>query len=56
MNIVMLDRILELTDKRPRFYKIKLFVKNWKTVTLVSIVFLTAKVAAEQLVMIFIRH
>jgi len=52
MNIVMRDRILELTEKPTRFQKIKQIVSNWKGVCIVAVLALTLKSAAEQLVLL----
>jgi len=52
MNIVMIDRILELSETRSKFEKLKQYMSNWRYVAITSIGFLTAKVAAEQLVML----
>jgi hypothetical protein len=51
MNIIILNRIIELTEPKSRFYKIKNIVTNWKGVVVVSIVALTLKVIAEQIVL-----
>ena len=56
MNIVMFDRILELTEKKPRFYKIRSLACNWKAVTFVCVAALTLKAIAEQLAMMLIRN
>jgi hypothetical protein len=52
INIVMIDRILEITERRTRFQKIKQMVSNWKSVCIVAVLALTLKSAAEQLVLL----
>ena len=51
MNIVMMSRVMELTEKQTRFQRVRILMSNWKSVAIVVIIFLTAKVAAEQLAM-----
>jgi len=55
MNIVIADRIIEITQPKTRFEKIKSILSNWKAVIIVSILALTLKTAAEQLILITIR-
>jgi hypothetical protein len=55
MNIVTISRILEITEKRSRFQRIKEISSNWKAVCVVSIAALTLKIAAEQIIMIMVR-
>jgi hypothetical protein len=55
MNIVTIDRITELSDNKTRHEKLKIILWNWKMVAIISVALLTAKVGAEQLVML-IRH
>jgi hypothetical protein len=52
MNIVIADRIIEITQPKSRFHKIKSIVSNWKAVIIVSILAMTLKAAAEQLVLL----
>jgi hypothetical protein len=56
MNIVMLDRILELTEKKTRFEKLRKIFSNWSYVAWLAIALFTLKIGAEQLAMIFLRH
>ncbi len=56
MNIVLADRINELSEHKTRFERVKKFSSNWKMVIAVSVTALTLKVAAEQLAMILLRH
>ena len=51
MNVVTISRILELSEKRSRFYRLKLMISNYKAVVFVSIAALTLKSIAEQIVM-----
>jgi hypothetical protein len=51
MNIVMASRIVELSEKKKKLDRLKQKVRNWKGIALVSILFLTVKVACEQLMM-----
>lgn len=55
MNIIILSRIIEITEKKPMFFKIRQMVSNWKALVIYSALFLTCKVAAEQLAMMVIR-
>ena len=52
LNIVIADRIVEISEAKSRFQKIKNIASNWKAVIIVSILGLTLKTAAEQLVML----
>jgi hypothetical protein len=52
MNIVIANRIVEISEAKTRFHKIKNIASNWKAVIIVSILALTLKTAAEQLVML----
>jgi hypothetical protein len=56
MNHVMRSRIVELSEVKTRFERIKNLVNNWKYVAALSIGLFTAKIAVEQLLMIFLRH
>ena len=51
-NIVLHERIIELSEFESRFSKLRKFVSNWKYVAMMSIGLFTAKVAAEQLCML----
>jgi len=51
MNIVMASRIVELSEKKKKLDRLKQKVRNWKGIAFVSILFLTVKVACEQLMM-----
>ena len=55
MNIIMFERIVELSEFKTRHERLKLFVRNWRNVVYLSVGLLTMKIACEQLVMIFIR-
>lgn len=52
MNLVMFSRILEITDKKSRFSKIREMSSNWRAVIVVSVGALTLKTIAEQLIML----
>lgn len=52
MNIVTINRILELSETKTRFEKIKKFSCNWRLVCVTSLVVITLKVAMEQLAML----
>ena len=56
MNIVLFDRIIELSETKTKFQKIKEISANWRMVIIISIAALTLKVAAEQLAMLLIRR
>ena len=49
-NIVLHERIIELSEFESRFSKLRKFVSNWKYVAMMSIGLFTAKIAIEQLV------
>jgi hypothetical protein len=51
INLVLAERIVTLSEFEGRLDRLKRLVSNWKMVALVSIGMMTAKVAAEQLVM-----
>lgn len=51
MNIVIADRIIEITQPKTRFEKIKSIASSWKVVIIVSILAFTLKTAAEQIVL-----
>jgi hypothetical protein len=51
MNYVLVQRMLELSEHRTRFERLKKIITDWKYVMLVSVGILTMKIAAEQLVM-----
>lgn len=53
MNVVMISRILELTEKRTKFQRIREMSSNWKAVIVVSVLALTLKSAAEQIILLF---
>lgn len=53
MNIVIYDRIMELTDKKPRNQKLISMIQNWKYVAIVSVGLITLKSAVEQLFMLW---
>ena len=52
MNLLIAERIIELSERKSRFTKLKLFLSEWKNVAYLSIGILTLKIAAEQLVML----
>jgi len=52
MNRVLFSYILELSETKPKFYKLRRLVTNWRGVCYLSIGVLTLKVIAEQLVML----
>lgn len=55
INIVTASRIIEITEKKSRFHRIKEFSSNWKMVIIISVGALTLKIAAEQMAMMLIR-
>ena len=55
MNIVMVDRINELSERKSKLQKLKEVISNWKAVVVVSVLALTLKSAGEQLAMMLIR-
>lgn len=55
MNIVMVERIVELSETKSRHKKLKRFLSNWRHVAYMSVGVLTLKVAAEQLVFLLFR-
>ena len=48
-----MSRMIELSESRSRFERIKRLASNWKFVAVGSVLFLTGKSAAEQLVLLF---
>jgi hypothetical protein len=52
MNYVLVQRMLELSEHKTRFERLKEVITDWKYVALLSVGILTLKVAAEQLVMV----
>lgn len=52
----MFERIRDISGNKPRNEKLKEFLKNWKTVILITVIAFTLKVVAEQLALIFIRN
>ena len=55
MNIVLVERIVELSEVKSRFERLKKIATNWKAVCIIVVIALTVKVAAEQLAMMLIR-
>lgn len=55
-NIVLHERILELSEFKSKHERLKRFVSNWKNVVYVALLAMTLKVMAEQLVMILVRR
>ena len=55
MNIVLVERIVELSEVKSRFERLKRLMTSWKTVCITAVIALTVKVAAEQLAMMLIR-
>lgn len=55
LNSVMVSRILELSEKKTRYERLKIMISNWKNVVYVAIITLTVKVALEQLALAFIK-
>lgn len=53
INIVLIDRIRELSETKTPFRRIKEMSSNWKAVVVVSVLALTLKSAAEQIVLLF---
>lgn len=53
MNKIIASRIIELSENKPMFYKLRMIMKDYKMVIAVTIIAYTLKVAAEQLVMLF---
>jgi hypothetical protein len=51
MNIVLLSRISEISESKTKFQRIKKFSSNWQNVIVVSILAMTLKVIAEQVIM-----
>ena len=51
MNKIIACRIIELSEPKSRFEKLKSFIQNWKYVCFIAILALTLKTAAEQIVM-----
>ena len=56
MNRVTIDRIIELSEPKTKFQRIKQFSQNWKNVIFISMLAMTLKVIAEQLAMAVIRY
>jgi len=56
MNIIIIERIVELSEIQSRHKKLKRFLSNWRHVAYLSVGLLTMKIACEQLAMIFIRN
>lgn len=54
--MIMFERIRDISGNKPRHEKLKEFLKNWKTVILITVIAFTLKVVAEQLALIFIRN
>lgn len=52
MNVVMFQRMAELSENRSKFYKIKKLMHNWRGVVMLSIALFTLKIASEQLVLL----
>jgi hypothetical protein len=52
MNRVMIEHMVHLSEKKPRLYKIKRIASDWRSVVIVSVLALTLKTAAEQLLML----
>lgn len=49
MNQVLIQHILELSETKTKFEKIKRAMSDWKKVAFVVIVLMTGKVAIEQI-------
>lgn len=49
MNFVTMNRIIELTEKKPRFSLLKKLISDWKLMAITSVAILTVKTAAEQI-------
>ena len=56
INVVLADRIIELTERPRRLERFKKVMSNWKAVCITAILALTLKSMAEQLVMMILRH
>jgi len=56
MNIVIWDRINELSESKTKFYKLRSMVSNWKAVVMVCVLAITLKSIAEQFALMLIRH
>lgn len=52
-NIVLHERIIELSEFESRFSKLRKFVSNWKYVAMMSIGLFTVKVGIEQLFLLW---
>ncbi len=55
-NIVLHERIIELSEFESRFSKLKRLIANWKNVVFIALLAMTPKVMAEQLVLILVRR
>lgn len=55
MNIVMVDRINELSERKSKLQKIKDIVSNWRSVCIVAVLAITLKSIAESLALMLIR-
>lgn len=51
INVVLGDRIIELSETKNRFEKIKNIFYDWRKISAIVIVAITTKVAIEQIVM-----
>lgn len=56
MQVVIYSRIMELTERPPRFKWVRDMSSNWKAVIVVAVAALTLKIAAEQIIMLIVRH
>lgn len=52
INVVFAERVIELSEFQDRFYWIKSRITDWKFWVKVTLFFITAKVAVEQIFML----
>jgi hypothetical protein len=52
VNIILYSRMAELSENKSRFYRVRKLMSNWKVVAMVAIALFTAKIAAEQAVLL----
>lgn len=54
-NIILHERILELSEFKSKHERLKRFVSNWKHVAWLSVGLFTVKVGIEQIIMLIVR-
>lgn len=53
INIVLAERVMELSEIEDKLIKLKRFITNWTNVAILSIGLFTLKIAAEQLFLLW---